>query len=160
MEIRKSLKAKHPYVILQFIVFKKNEHQITEIKKLAKEIGVDKLTLKTAQVYDYKTAKDIIPENIKYSRYKKDKDGNYNIINKYYNHCWRSWQSCVITWDGNMVPCCFDKDADYKVGNVSENSFIDIWKSEIFKSFKTRLLQNRKDIDICQNCTEGTKFWI
>ena len=104
--------------------------------------------------------KDIIPDNVKYSRYKKRKDGAYDIKNKYYNHCWRSWQSCVITWDGHMVPCCFDKDANYKVGNVNDVPFIDVWKGDSLKAFKKNLLTNRKDIDICQNCTEGTKIWI
>ena len=27
------------------------------------------------------------------------------------NHCWKLWHANVITWDGLVVPCCFDKDA-------------------------------------------------
>lgn len=160
MRTKKELKAKNPLVLLQFIVFKDNEHQIEDIQKLAKDIGVDHLALKTAQVYDFENSKNIIPDNVKYSRYKKRKDGSYEIKNKYYNHCWRSWQSSVITWDGHMVPCCFDKDATYKVGDLKSESFKDVWESEDLKLFRGSILTNRKQIDICQNCVEGTKIWI
>ncbi|MBC8344502.1 MAG: SPASM domain-containing protein, partial [Bacteroidetes bacterium] len=160
MKTRREMKAKNPLVIMQFIVFKDNEHQIEDIQKLAKEIGVDHLALKTAQVYDYEKGKKTIPENIKYSRYKKRKDGTYEIKNKYYNHCWRSWQSSVITWDGHMVPCCFDKDAKYKVGDLKSESLKAVWESADLKIFRTNVLKKRKEIDICRNCVEGTKIWL
>jgi len=160
MKIKKELKAKNPQVIIQFIVFRQNEHQINDIRQLAKEMGVDKLAIKTAQIYDFEKDKGLIPENEKFSRYKKNNKGDYMIKNKFYNHCWRSWQSCVITWDGNMIPCCFDKNAEYKVGNVKDELLINVWKSDALKSFKQKLLNNRKQFSMCVNCTEGTKIWI
>jgi len=160
VETKKKLKAQHPFIVIQFIVFRQNEHQINDIIKLAEEIGVDHLALKTAQIYDYEANKNSIPLNTKYSRYKKQKDGTYKIKNKFYNHCWRSWQSCVVTWDGQIVPCCFDKDAKYKMGSLKENSFTEIWKSQQMNQFRKKILTARKEIDICRNCTEGTKIWI
>lgn len=160
METKKRFKSPYPFVVIQFIVFRQNEHQIEDIKRIARELGVDHLALKTAQVYDFETGKDIIPENIKFSRYKKRKDGTYEIRNKFYNHCWRSWQSCVLTWDGNIVPCCFDKDAHYKVGSVMEKPLVQIWHGKDLKAFRQKVLTARKEIDICRNCTEGTKIWI
>jgi len=160
METKKKMNSLYPFVVLQFIVFRQNEHQIDEIRRIARETGVDFLALKTAQVYDYESGKNIIPENIKYSRYRKTKDGTYIIQNKYYNHCWRSWQSCVMTWDGHIVPCCFDKDARYKAGSVLEKPFREIWHNESLNSFRQNILKARKNIDICTNCTEGTKIWI
>ena len=50
---KKQLNSATPHIIFQFLVVKPNEHQIPEIYKLAKEIGVDEVKLKTAQVYDY-----------------------------------------------------------------------------------------------------------
>ncbi|MFC2114193.1 radical SAM/SPASM domain-containing protein [Bacteroidota bacterium] len=160
MAVKKDMKARNPLVVIQFIVFRDNEHQVEDIKTLAKEIGVDHLALKTAQIYDLEKGNEIIPENVKYSRYRKLKDGTYKIKNNYYNHCWRSWQSSVITWDGDMVPCCFDKDAKYKVGNLQTVSFLEVWKSEALKDFRATILRNRKEIDICRNCIEGTNVWI
>ncbi|MEI2707516.1 MAG: hypothetical protein V9E96_00685 [Chitinophagaceae bacterium] len=50
---KKELKSKTPFIFFQFLVVKPNEHQIEEVKKLGKEIGVDQVRFKTAQVYDY-----------------------------------------------------------------------------------------------------------
>src|SRR6185437_11019075 len=47
---KKQLKSSTPNVIFQFLVVKPNEHQIEDLKKLAKEIGVDEVGLKTAQI--------------------------------------------------------------------------------------------------------------
>src|SRR5215212_11255636 len=120
---KKKLKSKTPFVFFQFLVVKPNEHQIEDIKKLAKEVGVDEVRFKTAQVYDYENdPNNLIPVNEKYSRYKKDKEGNYIAKNKLQNHCWKLHHANVITWDGLVVPCCFDKDATHQLGNLKMQS--------------------------------------
>ncbi len=156
---RKKMKSKTPMVVWQFLVVKANEHQIPEIKKLAKAYDVDKVVFKTAQIYDYKYGNDLIPSQTKYSRYKKNTDGTYSIKNKLENHCWKMWNSCVITWDGQVIPCCFDKDASHSFGNINNTSFNDIWGSSRYQQFRNALLRSRSDIEICKNCTEGLKVW-
>ncbi len=156
---KQKMNSKTPHVIFQFLVVKPNEHQIPEIYKLAKEIGVDEVKLKTAQVYDYANGNDLIPTLSQYSRYQVQKDGTYTIKNKLLNHCWKLWHSCVITWDGVVVPCCFDKDADHKLGDLKKQKFSDIWQNESYKNFRKLLLTGRNKIDICTNCTEGCKVW-
>ncbi len=156
---KKKLKSKTPHVIFQFLVVKPNEHQIPEVYKLASELGVDQVVLKTAQIYDYKSGSSLIPAQHQYSRYKINEDGSYSIKNKLLNHCWKMWHSCVITWDGKVVPCCFDKDAHYTLGDLASNSFSEIWQSDKYNQFRASLLQSRSEIEICKNCTEGTKVW-
>ena len=155
---KKELGIQTPHIIWQFIAFKHNEHQIPEIKKLAKEIGVDELGIKTAQIYDYQTSNEFIPENEDLSRYSKTETG-YQIKNKLLNQCWRMWRGSVITWDGLVVPCCFDKDATHRFGNISKQSFKSVWTGEQYNNFRKAILKSRKEIDICTNCTEGTKVW-
>jgi radical SAM protein with 4Fe4S-binding SPASM domain len=115
--------------------------------------------LKTAQIYDYANGSGLIPSNEKYSRYKRNPDGTYAIKNKLLNHCWKMWHSCVITWDGKVVPCCFDKDAHFVLGDLTRNSFSEIWYGEAYVNFRASLLKSRSEIEICKNCTEGTKVW-
>jgi len=155
---KKELGIQTPHIIWQFIAFKHNEHQIPEIKKLAKEIGVDELGIKTAQIYDYQTSNEFIPENEDLSRYSKTETG-YQIKNKLLNQCWRMWRGSVITWDGLVVPCCFDKDATHRFGNITKQSFKSVWSGEQYNNFRKAILKSRKEIDICTNCTEGTKVW-
>src|SRR5262245_11292205 len=94
---KKELKSKTHFVIFQFLVVKPNEHQVEDVKKLAKEIGVDDVWLKTAQVYDYeKDPNNLIPETDKYSRYRKNGNGQYSFKGNLQNHCWRLWHDPVI----------------------------------------------------------------
>lgn len=156
---KKELGSATPHIIFQFLVVKPNEHQIAELKTLAKKYGVDEVALKTAQIYDYEQGSPLIPEQPQYSRYKKEADGTYSIKNKLSNHCWKLWHSCVITWDGKVVPCCFDKDASHRMGNLTTNKLTEIWRGEPYSAFRDKLMSSRKEIDICQNCTEGLKVW-
>lgn len=157
---KKQLNSKTPFIFFQFLVVKPNEHQVEDIKKLAKEIGVDEVRFKTAQVYDFETdPNQLIPANDKFSRYKKTKDGTYIAKNKLANHCWKLWHANVITWDGLVVPCCFDKDAMHQLGNLRTQSFREIWNNSNYKQFRTELMAGRKNIDICSNCSEGVSVW-
>ena len=156
---KKELKSNTPFVIFQFLVVKPNEHQIEDVKKLGKEIGVDEVAFKTAQIYDYENGSNLIPTIDYYSRYAKQDDGKYTIKNKMLNHCWKLWHSCVITWDGAVVPCCFDKDAQHQLGDLKEMTFKKLWQDGKYKNFRTALLKSRSEIDICKNCTDGTKVW-
>ncbi len=156
---KRALKSKTPHVIFQFLVVKPNEHQVEEVKNLAAELGVDEVALKTAQIYDYKSGSDLIPSIDQYSRYRKKQDGTYEIKNELLDHCWKMWHSCVITWDGKVVPCCFDKDAHYVLGDLNKNTFKEIWQGEKYQDFRASLLRSRSEIEMCKNCTEGTKVW-
>ena len=159
MKWKKVLKSKTPFVIFQFLVVKPNEHQIEDVKRLAKEIGVDDVWFKTAQVYDYENdPNNLIPGIDKYSRYKKN-DKGYEFKGKLSNHCWRLWHDPVITWDGLVAPCCFDKDAQHKLGDLKQKTFKEIWANGEYKKFRSKILEGRKNIDICANCSEGTKVW-
>ena len=157
---KKELKSKTPFVFFQFLVVKPNEHQLEEIKHLAKEVGVDEVRYKTAQVYDYENdPHQLIPTIGKYSRYRKNKEGKTVVKNALNNHCWRLWHAPVITWDGLVVPCCFDKDAEHRLGDLTSKSFQDIWHDKNYQQFRKDVIKGRANIDICANCSEGTKVW-
>jgi radical SAM protein with 4Fe4S-binding SPASM domain len=159
VEAKKKLKSATPHVIFQYLVVKPNQHQLKEAKLLAKEMGVNEIRFKTAQIYDYEQGSELMPTLERFTRYKKLANGKYAIKNKLINHCWKMWHSCVITWDGLVVPCCFDKDAQYRMGDVSKHSFAEIWNSKTYLTFRKKLISSRKNIDMCKNCTEGTKIW-
>lgn len=157
---KRKLNRRKPLLIFQFLVVKPNEHQIDEVKELAKKIGVDDVRLKTAQVYDYQNDPNgLIPSKNRYSRYQKDAAGNYQPKHPLSHHCWKLWHANVITWDGKVVPCCFDKDATHELGDLRVDSMRDIWKNQHYRQFRQQLTMGRKNIDICSNCSEGLKVW-
>jgi radical SAM protein with 4Fe4S-binding SPASM domain len=159
LDAKRKLNSNSPYIVFQYLVVKPNEHQIEDAKKLAIEIGVDEIVFKTAQIYDFENGNDLIPTIDKYSRYVKMPNGKFKLKNRLDNNCWKMWSSAVITWDGAVVPCCFDKDATHKLGNITTQKFKTIWKSKPYSSFRQSILKGRNQIEICKNCSEGTKVF-
>lgn len=155
VKAKKNLKVKRPMIVLQFLVTAENEHQIKDAKQLAKTLNVDSISFKSAQIYDFENGNKLIPKNDKFSRYKKLENGKYAIKSKLRNRCWRMWAHPVVTASGDVLPCCFDKDAKYCMGNIKSQSFSEIWKSEKYINFRKQVFSNRKEIDMCKNCTEG-----
>lgn len=160
IQAKKDLNSKTPHVIWQFLVTGKNEHEIEDLKKLAQEFAIDELRLKSIQVYDFENGNSLIPQNEKYSRYRRLSNGKYKMKAGLSNHCWRMWSSSVLTWDGIVVPCCFDKDAKHQLGKLNESNFSTIWKSQRYKSLRKQILTARQEVDICKNCSEGSKVWV
>lgn len=157
---KRKLQSATPHIVLQFLVVRPNEHEVPGIKKMAEDLGVDALSFKTAQVYDYEFGNPLIPADERLSRYRQLPDGRYEPKASLHNHCWKLWHGAVITWDGLVVPCCFDKDATHQLGDLKQKSFPEIWHSGAYQSFRKQLFSGRDQIDICTNCTEGCKVWL
>ncbi len=163
VQLKKQYKSKLPYIELQFIVMRHNEHEIEKIKMLAKEIGVDKLTFKSVFLYgvDHLSNDEkakYLPTNSKYIRYSDekelDKKDKINI-----RGCMRIWFSSLILWDGLVVPCCEDSDGKYVFGDVFKERFIDIWNNEKYQKFRKQILKNKTVLKICEGCN-GNLFNI
>lgn len=159
VDAKRNRRSSTPHLIFQFLAVKPNEHEIPAVHTLGKEIGVDEVRIKTAQLYDYKNGNPLMPENEQYARYKKNLDGTYSLKYKTGDHCWRMWSGSVLTWDGKVVPCCFDKDAQHVLGSLDELDFKTVWKSEAYSNFRKSVLTGRSQIEICKNCSEGAKVW-
>lgn len=156
---KKKLHLSKPFVIISFLALRTNEHQIKDIKKLGKKLGVDKVVIKTSQVNDMSCRNDLVPAGEKLTRY-KFVDGHYELKKKLVNRCRRVWSSPVITFDGHIVPCCFDKNAGHSMGEITATNFENIWFGDCFRDFRKRILKDRKTINICRNCTSGQTIFV
>ena len=158
IEARRNLGSGKPFIVWQFLVVKPNEHQVEDIKSLAKKYKVDEVVIKTAQIDNPHDDHPLLTSSPSLNRYEKDSQtGLWNLRNPMKNKCWRMWSGCVITWDGKIVPCCFDKDAKHEMGKVNE---IDtVWSGKRYEDFRKKIFSDRKSIKMCTNCSEGTKTY-
>jgi radical SAM protein with 4Fe4S-binding SPASM domain len=160
MEIKKQRKSKTPLIALQFLVMKHNEHELPAVKKLAKQIGVDRLLIKNIEVHSLEEAKQWLPVNDKFRRYNFDGQ-TFEVKNNDKKSCPRPWLSTLINWDGSVVPCCFDKNGEYEMGNINKAQNIQsLWFGGSFSKFRGQLSRNRKSIDMCRNCNQGFGSFI
>ena len=153
-EEKRKQRAGNPFIEVQCLVFKHNQHQLKEIKRMAMNVGADRVRFKSAQIYNYNQKSQLIPDKLKYSRYIRKSGNQLYLKNNPKNRCFRIWNSCVITFDGRMVPCCFDKKGEFPIADLSEVNFYVAWKSDTFQEFRKLILTGKKSVDICRNCTE------
>jgi radical SAM protein with 4Fe4S-binding SPASM domain len=140
-------------VEIQFLVNSFNEHQIPQIKQLAKRVHA-RLSLKSMQITDKADIGTWLPSDKRFKRY-KIKDGSYVVKSSMPDRCARLWFNPVITWDGKVVPCCFDKNAEYIMGDLNQDSFREIWDGPKYRVFRKSILSGRGTVEICRNCTSG-----
>ncbi len=138
---------------IQVLINRLNENQIPKIKELAKEVKAS-LNLKSMQILDKAQAGMWMPSISKFKRYIL-KDGKYTVKNRLPDRCARLWFNPVITWDGKVIPCCFDKNAEYIMGDLNHDSFREIWDGPKYRIFRKSILTDRSMIEICRNCTSG-----
>jgi len=140
---------------IQFLVNRYNEHQIAMAESFVREVKAS-LKLKSMQVINSRDAGKWMPSETKYARYEM-KDKRFAIKNAMPSRCLRLWLNPVISWDGKVLPCCFDKDAEYVMGDLSSQSFREIWHGSKFREFRHRVLSGRRSIPICRNCSSGMR---
>lgn len=154
---KKKRKLKKPYVEVQFIVTKLNQDQIPEIKKFSREIGSDRLKIKSLSIAEYcysdKKRQELVDkflptrEDAKV-RYKKDIDGK--IKKRKIAHCNTVKNQIVTLVDGRLVLCCYDVRGEYVYGNLLEKQFKDIWFDQ--KNINKRKIAEKRQYALCKKC--------
>ena len=140
-------------LVLQALVNSGNESELGEIRAFGEKTGA-RVSFKSMQLLNAKDGHGILPGSDKYRRYRIS-GGRLVMKGRQKNYCRRLWIHPVITWDGRVVPCCFDKDATYIMGDLNRESFKSVWTGDSYMRFRKMVMSNRAGIEICSNCTEG-----
>ncbi|MGB8656483.1 MAG: radical SAM protein [Candidatus Zixiibacteriota bacterium] len=71
-----------------------------------------------------------------------------------YRLCTHPWSIFVITWSGQVIPCCRDFGSEYVLGKIDgENGTTGIWNNEKTISLRKALKEKKpQEINICRNC--------
>jgi radical SAM protein with 4Fe4S-binding SPASM domain len=136
-------------IVLQFIVFKHNEHELSELYEWALELGVHKLCVK------------ISGSAARYDEF-RPADEAFVAINQTGPEgplCNWVYRTLVVNCDGEVMPCCWaGHDANYSMGNVFRTSVADIWNSEKYSTLRSAVGSRKNLWSLCeQKCLFGAK---
>ncbi len=151
---KQKINSAKPTVHLQFVVMKRNEHEIELIKKIAADLGVDALFLKTCGFYQYigmsfeDFKKDYLPTDKKYHRLESEEKALPGFVCPWMNH------GAMILWDGRISACCYDPYGEVILGQVGKkNTFLDQWrKSPVYKKFRSNAIKGLYPYKVCARC--------
>ncbi|NIM19140.1 MAG: radical SAM protein [Candidatus Latescibacteria bacterium] len=145
-------------IVLQFVVFKHNEHEIDDIVKLGDNIGVDAVDLKPVCLNDF--FDDSLDELIK-KYLPKDQNHYIRRRNKFILKkpplCSFVFHETEILWNGDVTICCYDYDGGYVIGNISdEGGFKKIWKSKKYREMRRKIVNS--ELELCRKCANTSVF--
>lgn len=152
---KKEIGSTYPIVVLELLMFKNNVSEISTFRNNAKTIGADVIRLKTVQVVSDENVPLLVPLGTKYSRYKLGSDGSVSLKANSSASCSAPWFKLSVTHDRWIVPCCFDKNAQYILGSLRFASVKEIWKSEHYNRFRMNVLTRRNSMPVCSDCPYG-----
>jgi len=66
--------------------------------------------------------------------------------------CWTLFTEAHITSDFKVTACCMDATGDWVMGDLREDSFIDIWHSDKFRELRKAHLNKDVKGTKCENC--------
>ncbi len=156
---KQRLRRKTPYIYMQFLVMRHNEHEIPAMQELAHELEVDKLLIKNIQVETLAEAQEWLPGAERYRRYALTQN-DFVVKRGGQGVCLRPWLTTMVNWDGTVVPCCFDKNGHHTTGDLRRENFTAIWTDDTYSHFRQNMLTRRETIDICKNCNQGIGLFI
>ena len=172
LELLVALKKKRglnrPFVDIHFIVMRHNEKELDDIVAMARRIGADQLSVKTANlmmVHDPCTpeeareiladacirAPQYLPESLGLSRYTVS--GGLRDVPA--SGCTRLWHTIVVNQNGDVSPCHYDLNARFNLGNAFETDVKEIWSSENYGQLREAVAKSRSNIPLCSICSDG-----
>ncbi len=159
-----------PGIELRSVVTSRNAHELPDLVRLAKRLGVDQLTVTTLLTdwgkeemagaigpIDVSRGDSEVDRSLRESRevaaeigmaFSVEHGQRYSRTNR----CVWPWQSSYIAANGDVVPCCQIADSSVvKMGNVFEEPFAQIWNNDKYRELRRRIAGN--DIpDYCRTC--------
>lgn len=153
---KRELGKTNPYICWQFLVFRHNEHEVEQVKKIGKDLGVDSVSITKAFIGN----QDWIPLNNEYSRYRIKKN-KVEVTSECFKpaqelYCNWPWEEIAINPNGSVSVCCSVEDEKDDFGNIFERPFQDIWNNNLYRQarrfikYKTAPEDGQKNI--CIGC--------
>jgi len=65
----------------------------------------------------------------------------------------KDYGKLVVLWDGRVIPCCVDYNANLMIGSVQNDTIQNLWKNEKMDLLRKQHL-NGQFPDTCANCNE------
>ena len=141
---------------LQFLIHRYNEHEAGMAASFARSFGAG-FKIKSMQVLDVTRAGEWMPSGSGKARY-IETGGRWMAAPAPARGCMRMWTTPVITTDGDVLPCCFDKYAGHVMGNIRQQSLTEIWRSSKYANFRSDVMRSRNETEICLGCPQGRKL--
>ena len=160
IRVRNQLGSKTPIINMRFVAMRHNEHEMNDVQKIAKDLGVDYFTVKTVFIPPESDNK-LDPVYAPVSRDLRWYDyygPDYERKEKFFE-CMRPWKRITLDSGGRIIPCEFDFIGKYPFGVLGyDKNAIASWKSPFSSGFRKGFKRGHNDYYLCEKCVYKNSF--
>ncbi|NLO90521.1 MAG: radical SAM protein [Elusimicrobia bacterium] len=157
---RKELGRKTPFILMQYVVFRHNEHELDEAVKLARDCGADQLMFKPAFIPDDKKEMEAwAPLNREFV------PGSGHIVED--GSCAWPWGGLNVFADATVSLCYVDEKCRWPLKDMLDSGFRD-WNGALERAARRAIIS--RETGNCGACGDApcgacrafgrTNFWI
>ena len=135
-------------VVMQFIVFRHNEHEVDGVFDYGKDLGVHKVAIKVSG--SASRVAEFRPTNEKYVAVNRSGTRSGPL-------CDWVFKTLVVNADGEVMPCCWaGHKSEYSMGNVFRQPVAEIWNSERYRTLRQAVTERSNLWELCERkCLKG-----
>ena len=158
IERRRKTRQQTPVIEWQFLVMKHNQHQMDDARRLAAELGVDRLRFTSAglpfdDVGNTQLASQWMSDLPSYRAYDPQKIQDHGYM--FDERCFYLYRGMTVNPGGEVSPCCVVYHAQHDFGNLLTDSLDSIWNNRQYRA--SRALFSRKPSEergntVCESC--------
>lgn len=157
--LEETLKWKQQYgsdieVDVGFILMKHNEHEVEAFKEYCRGLGDIKYQIIGSTVRNLEEAEKYLPSLEEYQRFdmKQIREGKIKAKKHFTNYCGWIYSTVTITVNGDVLPCCYDANGRFKLGNVFEENIYKIWNNEKYRQLRKNVATRQDQFLLCDLC--------
>ncbi len=143
LKIKKKLKSKKPFTIIELINFPEIYSGNIEERRKRFLNNFKGLPLDKIEFREMHNWAGLVNKN---SKLEIKRSNNYSP-------CTFLWQALIIFWDGSVVPCTQDFHGYYILGNVKDSSIKEIWNNKKMINLREKMIKREiNDLETCRSC--------
>jgi radical SAM protein with 4Fe4S-binding SPASM domain len=135
VEIRDGMGLKKPSVRVQMVKTKENAHEVEDFVKMWRDTANRVGIIKAREPIERCSG--------------KTRDDHFV--------CPQLWQRIVVLWDGDVLMCCGDWHAEYRLGDANKQSIAELWNGDLYNQVRNLHKRGRfNGVAICARCEVNT----
>lgn len=153
------LKSPTPHIMWKFFVMKQNEHELTNARRIAIELGVDEF--QPSAIHGDIGFEPFWTREKKIERCREwlPDDPKYGLSAM--KPCDFLWLGAAINWNGSVSPCCLYYPEKYDFGNMfNEGGFKRIWNNKKYRAARRIVREGKSNSPdeaklVCSYCIKN-----
>ena len=154
---KRELGQSRPVVELQFIAMRHNEHELPAMRQIAQDLGA-RLRVKSVGLGDINrdpARRRWLPAQPSLRRYEEcDGNGSWPAAPRAAK-CDQPWHRLVVNWDGQVTPCCYDRDGAMTLA-TPPTAWLPCGTASRLQAFR-RALKRSSPPAMCRRC--AVRLW-